>query len=135
MKKALAIIYSIIILSIIQYIKDIGFWMMVTTIHNQSPFPTYIGSLVVLLVLIILILLFSLFFRKMVKCNYIWQAGIVTGLIAFCLTFVFIWLGSLIVIQWHAITYFSFTSFIIGFLFPLLYRLFSRQALFNEHFY
>ncbi len=87
------------------------------------------------LLLMPFVLLISFLLRNSVRCNFLWQASLISGIIAFFIRFIVMWTVGWAGGHWDVLIPFSTAAFIIGFLFPILYRTFSKQPLFNERFY
>lgn len=135
MNKLFAVLICISLLSIINYVETIALWNVYTNKYNWYPFPRYLDTSLEYLVISILVLIFSFLLRNLVHLKSVLYAGIITGITAFCISFILIIFVAFGGYDIPKSLFFSFLQGINGFLFPLLYRLFNKKPLFNEDFY
>ncbi len=102
---------------------------------NFFNYSLFYSELINFLLLMPFVLLISFLLRNSVRCSFLWQASLISGIIAFFIRFIVMWTVGWAGGHWDVLIPSSTAAFIIGFLFPILYRTFSKQPLFNERFY
>ena len=144
MKKRLSIAFCIIILTLVDFAGSyvIGFFrekiIREDTYYQSVVQVNMLYSLIAIIVLTFILLLLSALLSGFVQVRSIAVAGFITGCISGIITLLF---GLSVSWGWKsgaAIVHVMpsvLKAFLIGFLFPVLYRWFNKEPLFNEHFY
>jgi|GEM_PF-1955823 len=144
MKKRISIAFCVIILTLVDFAGSyiIGFFrekMIREDAYYQSVVQVnMLYSLITIIALTFILLLLSALLSGFIQVRSIAVAGFITGCISGIITLLF---GFSVSWGWKsgaAIVHVMpsvLKAFLTGFLFPVLYRWFNKEHLFNEHFY
>ena len=107
---------------------------------REHPAISFLQKIITLTVIIIVLLLFSSLLKKIVRVHSLLLTGFISGLIGSGMALTFIGLVYILSsFEWKTNTMGCISmaahAFLIGFLFPILYRWFSKEPLFHEYFY
>jgi len=145
MKKFPGILYCILTLTVLDF-PIAG--VLKYSLHGETdfdffqehPFIRLMQKTATIAVLIIIILLISSLLKNIIRVRSLFVTGLFTGLISSSIVLTFVLLVYLLSsFEWKTNTEncisMGIHAFLIGFLFPILYRWFSKEPLFHEYFY
>jgi len=115
---------------IVNFFLKLFKWRLDYLYHTSFKYDFIIVAL-----LVGVILLGSLPFRKLERPKKAIVVSLITGTIAFGFSFLFFFTFSYSTNWWISFLLMGPATFVIGFLFPWLYRVISREPLFNKYFY